>query len=519
MGHRMLLILLIGWVCHVTIAIDDIEYLKKYGYLSPNRVKFGDMEVTQAIKNFQRMTNLKVTGLMDERTKAGMQMPRCGVEDMIGSDTDENAVETNFVPTITKRYDLAGSKWKKTDLTFRFLGYTYDMDKQQQRAAIYEAFKRWSDVTPLTFKEVTSDEADIYIEFATRIHSDGPLAAFDGPGGTLAHAYFPEHGDMHFDDDEYFTRFSKDGINLDGTALHELGHSLGLSHSNNKQAVMYPIYRKYEYYPNLQLSQDDIMGIQALYGRGVSGNSVGDAENNNAQEEDRDGDDGGRRRDGGNGRSWWCRGGGGGGGIMPDLPPSDPGAPDLCTSNFDAVLTDTNEDTFAIKGKYIWKLDGGGIADGYPKKLYAEFYGIPSNINAGFTSHWTGRTYFFKGDRIWRFEGHGLETGYPMSIRGSGLPRNPDAALVWDGDGKIYVFKGSHYYVWSEYSERVIRGGVRPIRKHWAGIPNKIDAAFTWTDGSTYFFKGDKYWRFNNTQMRVDQGYPKSKSEYWLNCM
>lgn len=55
------------------------------------------------------------------------------------------------------------------------------------------------------------------------------------------------------------------GINLLQVAVHEFGHSLGLEHSNNNNAVMAPFYRGYE--PNLQLKNDDIAGIQSIYGK------------------------------------------------------------------------------------------------------------------------------------------------------------------------------------------------------------------------------------------------------------
>ena len=52
------------------------------------------------------------------------------------------------------------------------------------------------------------------------------------------------------------------------SASHELGHSLGLSHSDVKDSMMAPFYRGFE--PNLKLNADDIRGIQELYGKKVT---------------------------------------------------------------------------------------------------------------------------------------------------------------------------------------------------------------------------------------------------------
>ena len=58
------------------------------------------------------------------------------------------------------------------------------------RDAIERAFKLWSDVTPLTFREVFYEEADMEIRFASGYHEDG--YRFDGPGMYL----YSVHGDL-----------------------------------------------------------------------------------------------------------------------------------------------------------------------------------------------------------------------------------------------------------------------------------------------------------------------------------
>ena len=98
---------------------------------------------------------------------------------------------------------------------------------------------------------------------------------FDGEGGTVAHAYYPEDGRVHFDNDERYTYIGSTSESwwsaqilesLSYVALHEFGHTLGLSHSNNDDAIMWPFIGT----RNPSLHSDDISGIQSLYGEQMS---------------------------------------------------------------------------------------------------------------------------------------------------------------------------------------------------------------------------------------------------------
>lgn len=57
------------------------------------------------------------------------------------------------------------------------------------------------------------------------------------------------------------------GYSLLAVAAHELGHSLGLTHSRDPSAIMYPNYRSHSS-TQYSLSKDDVLGIQTLYGEG-----------------------------------------------------------------------------------------------------------------------------------------------------------------------------------------------------------------------------------------------------------
>lgn len=79
---------------------------------------------------------------------------------------------------------------------------TFNRDKARKHIA--EAFNDWARYAPLKFREVTGNEAvDFRISFETGEHKDG--YEFDGAGGTLAHAFFPTDGRIHFDSTEEWT--------------------------------------------------------------------------------------------------------------------------------------------------------------------------------------------------------------------------------------------------------------------------------------------------------------------------
>jgi len=249
----------------VTLS-EAMDYMQKYNYLGrqnpdPQMQKLTDPSVVRrALMNLQAFGGVPVTGELDEPTKKLMKTPRCGNHD----------IENMASETRKKRYILEGSKWGKKTITYRIYTYTPDMPRSQVDSEIQRAFKVWSDVTPLIFRQIQSGTPDISITFATGSHGDGN--PFDGPGGTLAHAFFPRFGgDCHFDDAELFSAYSRRGINLFQVAAHEFGHSLGLSHSRVQSALMAPFYRGYVQY--FKLDRDDISGIQQLYGSPQSGNT------------------------------------------------------------------------------------------------------------------------------------------------------------------------------------------------------------------------------------------------------
>ena len=82
----------------------------------------------------------------------------------------------------------------------------------------------------------------------------------------LAHAFNPRNGNLHLDSAEEWTENTDNGINLRLVTAHEMGHAIGLYHSNLAEALMYPAYTGYVSERDFRLPSDDSQGAIALYG-------------------------------------------------------------------------------------------------------------------------------------------------------------------------------------------------------------------------------------------------------------
>jgi len=478
-----------------TEETQALLYLQKYGYVE-NRDGTGALlseegikkQLAKAVRDFQAFAGLNQTGELDPVTVELMGTPRCGVNDIIGHGATARR---------KKRFVLQGSRWRVNHLTYRITRYpsTARLSKRDVDETTAKAFNVWQDATGLTFEQRPSGSVHIEIRFEKYEHGDGD--PFDGPGGTLAHAYFPQYGgDIHVDDTEYWTISSYRGTNLLQTMTHELGHSLGLSHSDVRSAIMAPFYRGWD--PFMKLDEDDVRAIQSLYGQKVNKPPPRQTP------------------------------------ISPAIPsPAGPGgfspttnnaANNICINpNINAIVKTGDGNSYIFRGDSYWKLTADSVAPGYPRKIAQDWPGLPSNLDAGFTWAKTKSTYFFKGNQYWKFQNMAPSRGYPRPITKGfpGIPASVDTAFVWGGNGKIYFFKGGNYWKFDPERKPHVREDIYPKKISSWDLPSGIDAALQWNNGRTYFFKKGQYWRFNDREFTIDRAnppFPRDASHWWFGC-
>ncbi|XP_076947231.1 metalloendoproteinase 2-MMP-like [Bidens hawaiensis] len=275
--------------CRSGQTVAGISKLKNYfhyfGYLgninqTSNFTDDFDDALEKAVKNYQKNFNLNTTGELDDETVKQILKPRCGVPDIVnGSSTMNSGKFTPIGKYSVAHYSFfpGAPRWRPSQ---RELTYAFDPRNQLSddvKRVFANAFARWSEWTPLTFRNISRyNAADLKIGFYSGDHGDGE--AFDGVLGTLAHAFAPPAGLLHMDIaetwiiDDVFTSGSASAMDLESVAVHEIGHLLGLGHSSVEEAIMFPTIssgvRKVE------LARDDVEGIQELYGTNPDNNGT-----------------------------------------------------------------------------------------------------------------------------------------------------------------------------------------------------------------------------------------------------
>ncbi|KAM3601582.1 uncharacterized protein V6R79_015235 [Siganus canaliculatus] len=393
------------------------------------------------VRRMQRFFGLPPSGELDKETLAVMKRPRCGLSDV-----------EPYGDTI---------RWRRSTLSYRIAGYNLTIEASKVQRVFREAWKLWSDVARLKFRKRKRRDADIVISFSSGDHKDG--SPFDGKGGILAHAFLPGYGiggDVHFDADEDWS-FNSTGFNLLAVTVHEFGHALGLPHSSDPGAIMFPAYN---FAPNfeLQLSFHDVQNVQELYGISPQFAS-----------------------------------------LFSKNPP--PRTPDKCDPDlsFDAI-SELQQEVLFFKDRFMWRkhpqFDEIGIT--LISSLWPE--SVPPNLDAVYQNVERNVILFFKGRQYWKLKQLQLEDGFPRNITDLGFPstvNSVDAALHFRSERYTVFFTGHECWRYNE-QQQMMEGSVALIEREWPGVPTPIDAAVAY-DGLVHLFRGNVHYRYDISSRRV----------------
>lgn len=215
--------------------------------------------------NFQKNHSLPEFGFITYSTLEKLFDQKCSISSKTTRQQSKR-IENNKSDQF-EEYKTYTSNWGKNIIYWKFLNETeipsLNFTIGEIRLIIDDAFYEWSRVSSLKFIETVEEKyADIKISFRNLEHGD--RFPFDGKGPVLAHAFYPDSsysGEIHIDSDE---NFRNEESSLYNTVLHEIGHSLGIEHSEDEEAVMFPYAFKYD--GRHSLSEDDIMAVTYVYG-------------------------------------------------------------------------------------------------------------------------------------------------------------------------------------------------------------------------------------------------------------
>jgi hypothetical protein len=386
--------------------IDAKQHLHAYGFL--NSTSADAKTLKTAIKKYQQLFGLEVTGSLNADTKKKMASRRCG--------------RPKNIPEFASEVD----KWQKLAVTYKIQNWSEPFTEQLIKQFFQNSIQVWTKNVNLQITESRSNSGDINIYFTEQ----------DGPSNILGYAFFPENGDIFFDSAEDWTVTSSlatERTYFGWVAAHELGHALGLPHSENRRSIMFPYYSSTVKKP----SHYDINNLKALYGEASLNNSI------------------------------FCKG-----------------------DSIDALLN--IDGNIVIKGDQYWTVTDAQLHSG-PFSLDLLHPQIPNNISAAFSVH--NVVYFLKDDVFYKYKLKNKKLSKKLiSVGFDKLPSNIDAAFFETKSKTIYFFKGNNYYMFDitgSVGKRLMIKD-KKISSDWQGLPDDLEAATLLKENRALFIKGSR---------------------------
>jgi predicted Zn-dependent protease len=377
--------------------------------------------------------------------------------------------------------------WTKKHLKWSIEEYPKQQTKvtshQHLRDIIKQAFHDWEKYSGLRFEMAKNKEkSDLKIKFHSNDHGDG--FPFDGKGSTLAHAFYPTSGEIHFDDDEHFTDSydTKDEeYNLRLVAAHEIGHALGLSHSFEEDSLMFPVYQSFP--SNFTLSVDDQQGIQVLYDKPDETTQVTSSETTVSPQSSTH--------------------------SSIETPMHN-----WCADDFQTGCEGPDGELYLFKDDQVWRYQTRTKRhwDYRPTSISERFPALSNATITACVKSSIGYTYLFRNYRMWKIKTHWSIDG-PNIIQSKHYPQNPRVALRHQNS--IYLIRHRLIYRLHEFDyEREL--DIHTLDSILNPPPDDfIYAGFTFAKRH-YIFTQNQVYVYDSTDGHLLSGYPKSRVNGWF---
>lgn len=501
---------------HQSVCLDEAEtlqYLQNYGYISTTsleNVASANDSLAAGLLLFQQYFDLDQTGELNEETIDLMGKPRCGVSDYNSNNFQDNA----------------DNKWNKTDITWSFF-----LANRSVLIITQKAFRLWADSSNLKFREHRGRNADITISLQRGDHHyaygkercNSP--PFDGPGQVLAHAFLPyinnRKVEIHMDNEE---RWSLDTsgeeqdstmVNFYRVLIHEIGHTIGLTHSNSMDSIMYPFYHM-EW--DFMLGDVDKKNIQKLYKHPktttpnkpktttttttttptptpttVTSIAPSSATSKSVARD-----------------------------VNDTNPRPEPLISDVCSiKNFNMLIVD--DKMFVIHKQWLWVLDLNDIRVTAPIRVtdYLQFLPYDFDEITAIYQRPNGQILFIIKNMVYIVQYPTLELvySYPRPTYAVfGIGRDAEVQSIFSTNtGKTFIMYNQRGLIEvMDYNFQKVRMSYVPDT--FPGVPTGVEHAFRFTNGRLYFFKKGMFYEYDEFRKIVTRVGPINISMFGVKC-